>query len=264
MNIKESIKEQQNNGTKSMLIKNRLEKLFVEERKTSDRYGLHASSIIEGEEKFCYRNQLLSLFYEQNQGQQLPVSKLKIFSQGNATHEKWYKLFRAAEIDVAIERTLFLKKYDLSFTIDAIVNILGKHYICDIKTMNTYQFQKMKKPSHPSGEKQINFYMWALRQIEDKNIKEEINEGFVLIDDKNTQNIAIPIVEYNEEKNSLYIDRLKTIQEMKYDFLNNHIVPRRKCKDANCKRALECNMRDCCWNIGIGRVKLAKEKRNRR
>lgn len=98
----------------SMLVKNRLEKLFIEDRDHENRYGLHASAIIAPEKEFCYREQVLSLFYEMNQGEQLPVKLLKIFAQGNAMHEKWYSLFKRAGIDVAIERSLFIPEYDLS------------------------------------------------------------------------------------------------------------------------------------------------------
>ena len=78
----------------AMMVKNRMEKLFLEDRQHENRYGLHASAIIAPEGEFCYREQVLSLFYEMNQGEQLPVKLLKIFAQGNAMHEKWYQLFR--------------------------------------------------------------------------------------------------------------------------------------------------------------------------
>ena len=48
---------------------------------------------------------------------------------------------------------------------------------------------------------------------------------------------------------------------MKKLFLSEHEVPRRKSKDANCKRCMECAMRSACWNIGQGRIKLPKELR---
>ena len=117
--LTDDIKAAANDGMEAVILKNRLEKLFIEDRSDQDRYGLHASAVIASDDQFCYRAQLLSLFYRQNQGQQLPIKQLKIFAQGNAMHEKWYKLFRKAGIDVAIERTLWLPEYDLSCTIDA-------------------------------------------------------------------------------------------------------------------------------------------------
>ena len=123
--IKDAIKSASSDSIEAVMIKQKVENLFLQDRENENRYGLHASAIIASENEFCYRQQVLSLFFKMNQGEQLPIKLLKIFAQGNAMHEKWYKLFRNAKIDVAIERTLFLKKYDLSFTIDALLNMFG-------------------------------------------------------------------------------------------------------------------------------------------
>lgn len=254
-NISKDIKESMNNGIESVMIKNRLEKLFIEDRNSEDRYGLHASAIIASDDQFCYRAQLLSLFYRQNQGQQLPVKLLKIFAQGNAMHEKWYKLFRKAGIDVAIERTLWLEDYDLSFTIDALLNLFNEEYVCDVKSQSTFAFKKQK--GHPSGEKQVNFYLWALSKYTGIPHK----KGFVLVDSKDDQEIKVVPVKYDKEKVKPYVYRLKTIQEMKHDFIVNHEVPKRKCSNPDCKLASSCFMRDACWNIGQGRRKLSEAER---
>lgn len=244
----------------SMLVKNRLEKLFIEDRDHENRYGLHASAIIAPEKEFCYREQVLSLFYEMNQGEQLPVKLLKIFAQGNAMHEKWYSLFRRAGIDVAIERSLFIPEYDLSFTIDALLNIMGEEVICDIKSQASMAFKKSK--GHPKGEKQIMFYEWALSHYTGVPHK----KGFVLVDNKDNQEIKVVPVIYDKEKVRPYIERLKEIQRLKKEFEEEHKVPKRMCSTCNEKRASQCNVRDACWNIGKGRVKLDKEiqKRNKK
>lgn len=254
-NLTKDIKNLSENGIESVMIKNRLEKLFIDDRNDSNRYGLHASAIIASDEQFCYRAQLLSLFYRQNQGQQLPVKQLKIFAQGNAMHEKWYKLFRKAGIDVAIERTLWIEEYDLSFTIDALLNMFNEEYICDVKSQSTFAFKKQK--GHPSGEKQVNFYLWALSYLTGVPHK----KGFVLVDSKDDQEIKIVPVHYDKEKVRPYVYRLKTIQEMKKDYLVHKEVPKRICSSCNCKKAETCFMRDACWNIGKGRVKLSEEER---
>lgn len=245
-------------GTESdvwaMMVHQRLNKLFVEDRQHEDRYGLHASAIITSDEEFCYREQVLSLFFKMNQGEQLPVSLLRIFAQGNAMHEKWYSLFRRQGIDVAIERTLFLPQYDLSFTIDALLNIFGEEVICDVKSVNTFLFNKSDR--HPSGEKQINFYCWALSVY--TGIPHR--KGFVLMDSKNDQNFKIVPVKYSKEKVKPYVYRLKEIQEMKKEYLEEGILPNRKCKDCTCKRAAKCNMRDACFKIGKGRIHLDKKE----
>ncbi len=259
--LTDDIKAAANDGMEAVIIKNRLEKLFIEDRSDQDRYGLHASAVIASDDQFCYRAQLLSLFYRQNQGQQLPIKQLKIFAQGNAMHEKWYKLFRKAGIDVAIERTLWLPEYDLSFTIDALLDfnkpkgLDPDEIICDVKSQSSFAFKKTTR--HPSGEKQINFYCWALSKYTGVPHK----KGFVLVDSKDDQEIRVIPVHYDKEKVKPYVYRLKNIQEMKKAFIEEHEVPPRKCKNCDCKMAQSCFMRDACFNIGQGRRKLSKDER---
>lgn len=240
----------------AMLVKNKLEHLFLEDREHENRYGLHASAILASDNEFCFREQVLSLFYEMNQGEQLPIKALKVFAQGNAMHEKWYKLFKRAGIDVAIERSLFLKKYDLSFTIDALLNLFNEEIICDVKSQNSFAFKKSK--GHPSGEKQVNFYLWALS----KYTGVPHRKGFVLVDSKDDQEIRIVPVKYNKEKVVPYVERLKVIQDMKKEFMESKELPKRKCANCDTKRASQCNMRDACFNIGKGRIKLNVEKKS--
>lgn len=249
-----TLKANNKEDTWSMMVKNRLEKLFVDARETENRYGLHASAILKGDNEFCFREQLLSLFFEMNQGEQLPIKSLKIFAQGNAMHEKWYQLFRKAKIDVAIERSLFLPQYDLSFTIDALLNLFGEEVICDVKSQNSFAFRKAK--GHPSGEKQVNFYCWALT----KYTGAPHRKGFVLVDSKDDQEIRVVPVRYDKEKVKPYVERLKMIQEMKQEYLSDGTIPPRKCAKCDCKRAESCNMRDACWQIGKGRIPLGKNR----
>lgn len=259
--FKKALQAQQSDdkyAIEALMYKQRLEKLFIDVLKTEqheERYGLHASAILASDNEFCYREQLLSLFFKMNQGENLPIKTLKIFAQGNAMHEKWYKMFRACGIDVAIERTLFLPEYDLNFTIDALLNFKKSgdpkdELIIDVKSQSTFAFKKQK--GHPSGEKQINFYMWALTKYTGIPHK----KGFVLVDSKDDQEIKPVPVHYDKEKNEPYIARLEQIQEDKKVFLKDHIAPKRKCNNPECKRAKECGMRDACWNVGIGRKRL--------
>lgn len=246
-NIKD-IKLNMLNSSETLIIKQRLNKLFVDMRDVrhldEERVGLHASAIIDSDANFCYRCQLLSLFYKQGQGRDLPIGLLRIFAEGNAIHEKWQNMFEKTGIAIKNEARSYSEKYDLYFTPDSLVKINGKIYVVEIKSMNTFAFKHAK--SHPSGQKQCMLYMHLLG----------ISNGFVLADDKNSQEFEIFPVVYDHEKVLPYIERLNEIQNMKRDFVENKVAPPRKCKDANVKRALECSMRDCCFNIGDGRKKL--------
>lgn len=259
-----------NESMEQVILRSKLERLFYEDRKTEQRYGLHASAVLGClKDGFCYREQILSLFFKMNQGEQLPIKQLKVFAQGNAMHEKWYQLFRKAGIDVAIERTLFIPEFDLSFTIDALIDF-NKQFkdrepdeqICDVKSQSSFAFRKTR--THPSGEAQVNFYMWALTYYEKNRSGKKYKKGFVLVDSKDDQEIRPIPVQYNKEKVAPVVDCLKEIQELKKDFIENHNAPNRICKKADCKRASVCSMRDACWNIGMGRIKLPKELRKQR
>lgn len=130
---------------------------------TQERVGLHASALIKGEKEFCLRQQVLSLLYRQLQGEQLPVGLMRIFEEGNAIHEKWQRLLirggyaSADDLDV----TQFNKEYSISFTPD-IICCIPEFYdgmmVGELKSVNTYQFQKMTK--HPSAWKQLQWYMY--------------------------------------------------------------------------------------------------------
>jgi hypothetical protein len=57
------------------------------------RTGLHASAMIVSDKEFCYREQVLSLYYKQLQGENVPIDLKRIFSEGDAIHEKWQRMF---------------------------------------------------------------------------------------------------------------------------------------------------------------------------
>lgn len=270
MSMVDDMKAKSKEEVEQMILTNKLERLFFVKKDQEERYGLHASSVLGClKDDFCYREQVLSLFFRMNQGEQLPVKLLKIFAQGNAMHEKWYGLFRAAGIDVAIERTLFLPEFDLSFTIDALLDFnkpfkdrKPDEQICDVKSQSSFAFKKTKR--HPSGEAQVNFYMWALTEYERERSGKKYKKGFVLVDSKDDQNIRPIPVHYNKEKNEPVIDCLKEIQVLKKRFITDREPPKRICRNCNVKRAMTCGMRDACWNIGMGRIKLPKSLREKR
>ncbi len=171
------------NEMQSMLIMQQFNKLFyMRENREEERAGLHASSITASDNDFCYREQMLSLLYKQNQGENFSVGLMRIFAAGNSIHEKWQKLFVLAKIAIGIESRSFSEQWEVYLTPDAILELLGKQWICEIKSVNTYQFKKMK--SHPKAEKQAQFYMHFMG----------IPRALILCEDKNTQEVKIFII----------------------------------------------------------------------
>lgn len=222
---------------------------------STERVGLHASSMIAGDKEFCIRQQVLSLIYKQLQGEQIPVGLMRIFAEGNAIHEKWQRyLIRAGYAKAnTLDRTRFDEEYKLSFTPDIVCRIPEFYdgaMVGEIKSVNTYQFKNMT--SHPSARKQLQFYMFEL--IKQAKLRGTWNgkdylKGFVLCDDKNTQDFKVFIYDYDKDFVSPFIDRC---EEVKFYYekavKENKMVGRKKdCNSYTCKLAEKCPMKDVCF-----------------
>lgn len=220
-------------------------------QETQERIGLHASSLIVGDKDFCIRQQVLSLMYRQLQGEQVNVGLKRIFEQGNAIHEKWQRLFIRAGYSSAndLDVTQFNKKYRISFTPDIICYIpefySGK-MIGEIKSVNTYQFQKMTK--HPSAWKQCQWYMYLTG----------IEKGFVLSEDKNTQDFKIEVYDFDPDVVAPFIDRAEEIKfRYKKAMSEGKMIKRPPdAKSSDCKRCKSCALKNACWNINGGGIRI--------
>lgn len=231
---------------------------------SQERVGLHASSLIVGDKQWCTRREVLSLLYKQIQKENTNIGLLRIFEEGNAIHEKWQRLFVRAGYGKAntMDRTRFNQEYEVSYTPDIVCRIpqfFDGAMVGEIKSVNSFQFKKMK--SHPSAQKQLQLYM--LFCIEDARLKGKWNgkdytKGFVLCDSKNDQEFKLYVYEYDESFLAPYIDRMEQVKYYKQRFVEEHKMPKRceACASPNCKMAMECVMRNACWNVGFGRVKL--------
>jgi hypothetical protein len=224
---------------------------------TTERKGLHASAVIVSDDKFCYRQQVLSLFYKQLQGEQTKVGLKRIFAEGDAIHEKWQRLFIRGGLcePLDCDYSRFDEDFDLSYTPDIICKLpvnmsltepcdKWEEYIVEIKSVNTYTYKKQKY--HASGRKQCQLYMYLTG----------IHKGIVLCDDKNTQEFKVYRYDYNPAEIAPYIRRLEKIQEYKEQLvLNKKLVPRiAKCSCYGSKKAQECPMRDVCFKKSKERI----------
>lgn len=224
-------------------------------QETDERKGLHASNVTASGKKYCLRESVLSLFYKQRQSDEshVPVGLKRIFMEGDCIHEKWQRLFirggyaTKEDMDVPTKN----EEYELEYTPDiknARIPELwgGEPFVVEIKSVNTFQFQKMV--AHPGADKQIMLYEYM----------ERCPRGIVLCEDKNTQDIRVFVRMFDKEKVRKYVMRLREIQEAKQVFLTKQMPPERhgECVSPMCERAAECNMRDACYNVGMGRVRL--------
>lgn len=224
---------------------------------TTERKGLHASAVIVSDDKFCYRQQVLSLFYKQLQGEQTKVGLKRIFAEGDAIHEKWQRLFIRGGLcePLDCDYSRFDEDFDLFYTPDIICKLPAnmsltepfdkwEEYIVEIKSVNTYTYKKQKY--HASGRKQCQLYMYLTG----------IHKGIVLCDDKNTQEFKVYRYDYNPAEIAPYIRRLEKIQEYKERLvLNKKLVPRlSQCACYGSKKAQECPMRDVCFRKSKERI----------
>lgn len=231
---------------------------------SQERVGLHASAIIESDNKFCVRQQVLSLLYKQLQGEQIPIGLKRIFEEGNAIHEKWQRMFIRAGYakPQTLDRTRFDEEYQLSYTPDIVCRIpefFDGIMIGEIKSVNPMQFRKMT--SHPSAKKQLQMYMHEC--IKERKRTGNWNgvdytKGFVLCDDKGAQDFKLFVYDYDSLFVAPYVDRLEAVQYHYQRVTEEGKMVKRceQCTAYNCKRAEKCPMKDACWNKGIGRIKL--------
>ena len=230
-----------------------LKSVMTRGQESQERKGLHASAIIVSDDKFCYRQQVLSLFYKQLQGEQVPINLKRIFSEGDAIHEKWQRLFIRGGLckPLDCDYSRFADEFDLSYTPDIICEIPEDYrlesvydesvkkipYIVEIKSVNTFTFKKQKY--HASGRRQCQLYMYLTG----------IHNGIVLCEDKNTQDIKVYCYEFDYEPVKPYIARLEKIQYYKQRLITNHRLVKRheNCTGYMCKMAQSCPMHDVCY-----------------
>lgn len=248
---KESNKDGSQKLYPSLMIKQKFNNMFIYMRDNrvieEVRAGLHASAVIDTENHFCYREQVLSLIYEMSQGKDLPVNALKIFAAGTSIHEKWQNMFDKCSNNikgfrlVQTEARSFSKKWNLFFTPDAIVEIDGIQYIVEIKSMNTFSYKHaaISTNPHPHARHQVQLYMHLTG----------IHNGLILIEDKNSQEFEVFPVRYDYKEVVPYLERLQEINDQYKEFIKNNVEPIGLCKKENCKRAEECNMRFACFHI---------------
>ena len=237
----------------NMIMKQKFSKLFVlmreKENLTEERKGLHASAIIVSDDKFCLRQQVLSLLFDMDQGEELPVKALQIFAAGESIHEKWQNMIEKCSGKqgntiklIKNEARSYKEEFELYFTPDTLAEIDYLPYVFEYKSMNTVAYQKAIRSinPHPSARKQIQLYMFFTG----------IEDGIILLEDKNTQDFSVFKVKFNYKEVLPYIDRLYDIQYAKEEYLETGDLPKRCCKNSKDKRAIECNMHSACFNLG--------------
>ena len=218
----------------NIILQRKLDQLFKVKSKDAEqeRKGLHASALLASDGDFCLREQVLSLKYKRNkhENKQLPDNLLRIFKEGDCVHEKWQKMLEENGLAIGIEQRGISEQYHLTMTPDAIIEIDGCKYVVEIKSCNTWAYQKYHN-AHPTGSKQIQLYMHFMC----------IPKGFVLCEDKNNQEFKCFYTEYNPDVVRPYLQRLTQIN----DYYRRKKIPKMNRKWTS-KRCMECSMSDAC------------------
>jgi len=116
----------------------------------------------------------------------------RIFDNGNSMHERYSKYFKDMGLLVEEETTIKDLERRIKGRIDLLIELDGKKYIVELKSMNGIQASKLKKPK-PEHLLQLLLYMDILH----------IKQGYVLYENKNTQDIISFYVDYEENKSKL-------------------------------------------------------------
>lgn len=221
-------------------IKVKLDRLFHEwnSNKQKDRHGLHASGILKPDD-FCYREHILNHFYLSTPT--LVWTKLlRVFLEGWYVHKKWQDLFEAAEISLSVEKQHYSKFWEFSFTPDAIIEVMNRKIVVEIKSHAMAGFDQLSSPP-ANAYKQAQLYMHFTG----------IPWGLVLVENKNNQQYKTWFVDYDSEAVEIYVERLHKVKLLIKHFKKTGKLPKRcgRCdfEGKNNPRAKFCEMKEVCF-----------------
>lgn len=229
-------------STTSLLLESQLNRLFSKEREiaSEERIGLHGSGVIVSDSEWCLRKNILSFVYKQDIVQ-IPIGLQRVFLEGWYVHMKWQKLFEQSGIARGIEQRGHSNNMQLLFTPDAIIELNGRQYVVEIKSMNEFAFKRAT--THLSGIKQLMLYMHMLG----------IPNGFVLAENKNNQEIKIFEAEYEPNKIRPFIQRMLDVKDGLLEYKKSGYkyseLPERICAKQDCKQSMNCSYKSACYRL---------------
>lgn len=220
--------------------------------KQKDRVGLHASGIIEPDERFCFREHALRHFYKPTIVGGSWTRLLRIFHEGWYVHKKWQDLFEMARISQAVEKTHESKFWNFHFTPDAIITVLNKKVVVEIKSHSMIGFDKLVSPP-VEAVRQAQIYMHFAG----------IPWGMVLIENKNNQEFKVWMIEYDFEIMRPFLERLIYLKKLILVFQQDKRLPKKlnRCDFEGQKnpRATSCEMCQVCFKDAKSREEFRRE-----
>ena len=108
---------------------------------------------------------------------------IRILGNGNGMHDRWMNYFKESGILVEAERKFRDETLRFSGSIDDIIELNGKTYIVELKSINHFGFQKLTAPKE---EHMLQLQIYCMQEGID---------GFVIYENKNTQDVKEFFVE---------------------------------------------------------------------
>jgi len=124
------------------------------------------------------------------------------------------------------------KEHCFSGHVDCIFKMSKQFHVVDFKTMNSRMFGQLKGPLEKHVI-QITIYLWIL----------DIQTGFLLYENKDTQKIKI----YEVEKNSELVNKIKSRAKSLKRILEKKKLPKRPFEKSS-KQCKRCPFKKVCWS----------------
>lgn len=209
--------------------------------KQKDRSGLHASSFIDVDETFCFREQVLGHYFKTTTiSNNSWIRLLRVFLEGWYVHKKWQYLFTSCGLSSIVERGHMNYFWDFHFTPDAIITVLNKRVVVEIKSHSMLGFDKLSSPP-ANAVRQAQMYMHFTG----------IPYGLILVENKNNQEFKVWMIDYDYEILKPVLERLLYLKKLILAFEQSGRLPKMhdRCDFEGKKnpRAKSCSMCELCF-----------------
>lgn len=167
---------------------------------------------------------------------------------GKQAHDRIQTLLQSTHVLKEIEREILCNDPPVRGFADIILDWNGKDVIGELKTVKDEIFHTRQAQMSPSISHlvQLLLYMWV----------EKIDEGFVMYENKNDNQILIMPITMNERNREL-IERIVEWMRVVYKNWKDDLLPERPFTKSStvCKY---CPVRKECWSSEIGVHKIEK------
>lgn len=157
---------------------------------------------------------------------------------GTYAHERLQKIIEETGVLKQAEREILSDDPPIRGFADLILELNGKEVVGEIKTTKDEQFILRQASMKPSGNHllQILTYMKV----------ENVDEGFLLYESKNTQEILIIPISMNERNQKIIEDTFDWMREV-HQAWRDGLVPTRSFTTKTTYACQNCPVRKSCW-----------------